>query len=122
MRQLHLGDARGHRFLDQHIHARIEKAAADLRVGSRRHSHANSIHAFRRQRVQIANHLCPELRRDLGRAIRVGIHHAGEFHALQLAPHANVVPAELSRANHGHSNGFFAHEVFFAEARSGANA
>ena len=58
----------------------------------------------------------------LARAIGVRIHHAGKFHAVDLAPDANVVPAEFSGANHGHSNGFFAHEVFFDGAGSGGNA
>ncbi len=115
-------ERRGHGLFDQHVQAGIEKAAADLRVISGGHGEADGVHTRDGQRVQIANHLRSEFRGDLRRAIGVGVHHAGEFHAVKFAPDADVVPAELSGADHGHANFFFAHEVFFAAAASAGNA
>ena len=56
-------------------------------------------------------------------ALGVRVHDTGEFRAFEFAPHANVIPAEFSGADHGNANGFLAHDFpFAAAAESGANA
>ena len=65
-----------------------------------------------------ANHLRAEFRGDLAGALGVGVNDADEFGAFEFAPHAHVVPAEFSGADHGNANGFLAHDFVFTSAES----
>ena len=59
---------------------------------------------------------------DLASALAIGVNNTDEFSAFEFAPHANVVPAEFSGADHGNANGFLGHAFVFASTESSANA
>ena len=62
------------------------------------------------ERIDIGNHARAEFRGDLPRALGIRVHNAREFDAFELAPHADVVPAELAGTDDGNANGFLAHD------------
>jgi hypothetical protein len=80
----------------------------------RGHREADGLDARSGERVDIRDYLRAEFPGNLSGVFGTRIDDAREFHALEFAPHANVVASELAGANDCNANGFVAHDFVFA--------
>ena len=103
-------DRRRHRFFNENINPRIDEAAADACVFLRRHGEADGLHASGGERIDIGNDARAEFRGDLPGALGISVDDAGEFHAFELAPHADMIASELTGTDDYNANGFLAHD------------